>query len=124
MRDVITVTGLELWGHHGVFDHEKRDGQRFIIDLSVELDSQEASARDDVAHTLNYAELLDVVEQVVTGEPVDLIETLAERIAQTVWQFPPARTVTVTVHKPHAPVSQTVSDIAVTMTRHRPELST
>ena len=59
MTDTISVTGLELWGHHGVFDHEKATGQTFIIDLSVEVDTDKASSSDDVAHTLNYAELID-----------------------------------------------------------------
>ena len=123
MSDVITVTGLELWGYHGVFDHEKSTGQKFIIDISVEVDTSVASSSDDVTQTLNYAELLDEVEQVVTGEAVDLIETLAENIIARVWSFPTARSVTVSVHKPDAPVSQKVADIAVTMTRHRPELT-
>jgi dihydroneopterin aldolase len=119
--DRIVVTGLELWGHHGVFDHEKRDGQRFLIDLDIELDTAGAAGSDDVADTLNYAELIDAVEAVVTGEPVDLIETLAAKVLAVVWQFPQPHTATVTVHKPGAPVSQKVADIAVTVTRNRPE---
>jgi dihydroneopterin aldolase len=117
----MVVTGLELWGYHGVFDHEKRDGQRFIIDVDIELHTAGAAGSDDVAHTLNYAELLDAIEAVVTGEPVDLIETLASRVLETVWQFRQAMAATVTVHKPGAPVSQQVEDIAITVTRNRPE---
>ena len=120
MGDLISVTGLELWGHHGVFDQEKDTGQTFIID--VEVDIGDGSVRsDDVSQTLNYAELIDRVEAVVAGPPVDLIETLAEKIASVVWEFDLARRVTVTVHKPDAPVSQSVADIAATITRNRPE---
>jgi dihydroneopterin aldolase len=121
VADRIVVTGLELWGYHGVFDHEKRDGQRFLIDLDIELDTAGAAGSDDVADTLNYAELIDAVETVVTGEPVDLIETLAAKVLSVVWEFPQPATATVTVHKPGAPVSQKVADIAVTVTRNRPE---
>lgn len=121
MTDRIVVTGLELWGYHGVFDHEKRDGQRFLIDLDIELDTAVSADSDDVSDTLNYAELLDAVEAVVIGEPVDLIETLAANVLGVVWKFPQPSTATVTVHKPGAPVSQKVADIAVTVTRNRPE---
>ena len=121
MADRMVVTGLELWGYHGVFDHEKRDGQRFIIDVDIELHTAGAAGSDDVAHTLNYAELLDAIEAVVTGEPVDLIETLASRVLETVWHFRQAMAATVTVHKPGAPVSQQVEDIAIIVTRNRPE---
>lgn len=121
MADRIVVTGLELWGYHGVFDREKRDGQRFLIDLDIELDTAGAAGSDDVADTLNYAELIDAVEAVVTGEPVDLIETLAANVLAVVWRFPQPVAATVTVHKPGAPVSQKVADIAITVTRNRPE---
>jgi len=121
VADRIVVTGLELWGYHGVFDHEKQRGQRFLIDLDIELDTAGAAGSDDVADTLNYAELIDAVEAVVTGEPVDLIETLAAKVLGVVWTFPQPATATVTVHKPGAPVSQKVADIAVTVTRNRPE---
>ncbi len=123
MSDVISVTGLKLWGYHGVHDHEKNTGQWFLIDLCVEVDTTQAASTDDVSQTLNYSQLIDQVADVVTGEALDLIETLAARIIQTIWQFPGARQATVSVHKPGAPVKHPVSDIAVTITRHRPELS-
>lgn len=123
MNDVISVSGLKLWGYHGVHDHEKNTGQWFLIDLFVEVDTNQAAASDDVLQTLNYSQLIDRVAEVVTGEAVDLIETLAAQIMQVIWEFPGALQATVSVHKPGAPVKHPVSDIAVTITRHRPELS-
>ena len=114
MADVITVTGLSLHAHHGVFDHEKRDGQLFIIDLEADVAGRLAATSDDLADTVNYSSLIDAVSEVVTGESVDLIETLAHRIARVVvTQFPVTR-VKVTVHKPHAPVNHSVTDISFT----------
>lgn len=123
MTDTITIKGLTLWGRHGVFDHEKHSGQTFIIDLVIQVDMAEAIRTDNVEHTVNYAEVLDRVEAVVTGEPVDLIETLAARIADTVVEDVGVLSVTVTVHKPEAPVTQKVDDIAVSITRPQREVS-
>lgn len=119
MSDTLTITGLRLTGYHGVFEQERRDGQVFIVDLEVTLDTTRAAQTDDVAHTLDYSVLLAEVAKRVTGEPVNLIETLAEDIAQIALHHEEAQAVTVTVHKPDAPVGQLVSDIAVTIRRER-----
>lgn len=117
--DTITLTGLRAFGHHGVFDFERRDGQEFIIDLQVTLDMRPAAASDDVAHTVDYGALATDVVAIVTGEPLNLIETLADRIATSVLQHPLVLSVTVTVHKPSAPIPTTFRDVAVTVTRER-----
>mgnify|MGYP000409714589 CR=1 FL=1 len=83
-RDRIRLAGLSAVGHHGVFDHERRDGQPFVTDVVLHLDAGPAAAGDDLARTANYAEVADTVVRLVTGEPVDLIETLADRIARAV----------------------------------------
>ena len=119
MSDTITITGLRLTGYHGVFDHEKRDGQEFIVDLSIELDLSPAGSSDDLHNTLDYSVIVDEVAQRVTGESVDLIETLAHDIAQLVLTHPQPTAVTVTVHKPQAPVGHPVGDIAVSIRRER-----
>ena len=83
-RDRIRLAGLSAVGHHGVFDHERQDGQPFVTDVVLHLDAGPAAAGDDLARTANYAEVADTVVRLVTGEPVDLIETLADRIARAV----------------------------------------
>lgn len=117
--DRLTLTGLRAIGHHGVFDHERRDGQEFVIDLDVRTDLSAAARTDDLQNTLHYGVLAEQVTAAVERDPVDLIETLAERIAGIVLAHPAAETVTVTVHKPHAPIAVPFDDVAVTITRSR-----
>lgn len=117
--DEILLTGLKVFGHHGVFDFERRDGQEFTIDLRLGLPLKDAAASDDVADTVHYGELADRMAAIVAGEPVNLIETLAQRIADAVLEDERVKVVTVTVHKPHAPIQQTFADVAVTVHRGR-----
>jgi len=114
MSDVIRITGLTLHGYHGVFDEEKRDGQRFIIDVALEVSPRDASTPDDITTTINYAEVAEMVSEVVTGEPVDLIETLAYRIAEQLAALRGVISAEVTVHKPDAPVGLVVNDVSFT----------
>ena len=115
--DEILLTGLTVFGHHGVFDFEGRAGQESTIALKLGLPLKDAAASDDVADTVHYGELADKVAAIVAGEPVNLIETLAQRIADAVLEDGRVRTVTVTVHKPHAPIEQTFADVAVSIHR-------
>ncbi|KQR48948.1 diguanylate cyclase [Microbacterium sp. Leaf161] len=117
--DEIVLTGLTVFGRHGVYDHERENGQEFTIDLRLRMPLNDAAASDDVADTVHYGELAEKVAEVVAGEPVNLIETLAERIADVALTDPRVRSVTVTVHKPHAPIPLTFSDVAVTVHRSR-----
>ena len=119
MTDTISITGLRLTGYHGVFEHEKRDGQEFVVDCEIELDLSSAGSTDELQNTLDYSVVVDEVAQRVTGESVDLIETLAHDIALLVLSHPQPTAVTVTVHKPQAPVGHRVEDIAVTIRRER-----
>lgn len=117
--DQITVTGLEVFAHHGVLQSERDYGQTFVIDFTVFADLAEAAATDDLTKTLDYAELANLVVARTSTEPVDLIETLAERIAETLLEHPLANAVEVTVHKPQAPLEHVFSDVSVTIVRQR-----
>ena len=117
--DSLAITGLTVRANHGVFDFERRDGQPFVIDLTVWLDTAGAAADDDLAQTLHYGELAEEVAAAVAADPVDLIETLAERVAQVVLAHPVADSVRVTVHKPEAPIPVPFADVSITITRRR-----
>lgn len=117
--DRIAVTGLRVRGFHGVFEHERRDGQDFVIDVSLSLSLHAAALSDDVADTVHYGELADAITAIVAGEPVNLIETLAERIATACLADTRVVSVEVTVHKPQAPVAGHFDDIAVSIVRQR-----
>ncbi|OIU84643.1 MULTISPECIES: dihydroneopterin aldolase [unclassified Microbacterium] len=118
--DEITLTGLTVFGYHGVFDFERRQGQEFTIDLMLQLSLVAAAATDDVADTVHYGELADTVAAIVAGEPVNLIETLANRIADAALEDARVQNVAVTVHKPSAPIQQSFADVSVTVRRRRP----
>ncbi len=117
--DRIVLTGLRATGHHGVFEHEREDGQEFLIDVTVHLSLHEAAAADDLDRTVNYGELAEKVVAAVETQPVDLIETVAERVAAVALGFPRVDAVEVTVHKPSAPIAVPFADVAVSITRSR-----
>ncbi len=117
--DRITLTGLRVFGRHGVYEHEKRDGQEFVVDLTVWLDVSAAARSDDLADTVNYGELAQRAADVVAGPPHDLIEWVAGRIADEVLRDERISAVEVTVHKPSAPIPLTFADVAVTVYRDR-----
>jgi 7,8-dihydroneopterin aldolase/epimerase/oxygenase len=117
--DRITLTGLRSYGRHGVFDFERAEGQEFVVDVTLELDLAAAAASDDVAETVHYGELADRLVAIVVGPPVALIETLADRLVAACLDDVRVAVATVTVHKPHAPIAHTFTDVAVTMRRTR-----
>ena len=118
MADLIRISGIKGFGYHGVFESERANGQDFYVDVELEVDLTRASVSDDVNDTINYAEVTDLVVEEITTNPVSLIEKLAGRIAERIkTSFPQAALVTVTVHKPQAPVSADVKDILVTISR-------
>ncbi|HEX4060539.1 MAG TPA: dihydroneopterin aldolase [Streptosporangiaceae bacterium] len=117
--DRIALRGLRVRGRHGVYEHERRDGQEFVVDAVLGLDTRPAAAGDDLARTVDYGALADRLAAVVSGEPVRLIETLAERLALTCLAEPAVQEVEITVHKPQAPLAQPVQDVTVTIARRR-----
>jgi dihydroneopterin aldolase len=117
--DELTLTGLRATAHHGVFEHERVNGQEFVIDVSVWLDSRAAAASGDLAQTVNYGVLAEEVVASVESDPVDLIETVAERIAGVVLAHPAVRRTRVTLHKPSAPITVPFDDVSITIERGR-----
>ena len=118
-RDRVALRGLAGFGHHGVFDFEREQGQRFVVDVVCTLDLAPAAETDDLELTVDYGVLAADVVADIEGEPLDLIEALADRIARTCLRRPAVQSVEVTVHKPDAPMPVPVADVAVTLTRSK-----
>jgi dihydroneopterin aldolase len=119
VADRIQLTGLRVRGRHGVYEAERRDGQDFLVDATLWLDSRPAAASDDVADTVDYGVLAERIAVVVGGEPVNLIETLAGRLAELCMADERVIAAEVTVHKPQAPIAREFADVAVTARRSR-----
>lgn len=128
MADRIALTGLKVRGNHGVFDHEKRDGQDFACDVTLWLDFGAAAASDDLADTVDYGAVAQIAHDVIAGPARDLIETVAVEIAEKLLAADDAaaasrpsllHAVEVTIHKPQAPIPLEFGDVAVTARRSR-----
>ena len=117
--DVLRLLGVRATGHHGVFDHERRDGQEFVVDAVVHLDASGAAGDDDLDQTVHYGVLAEELVAAVERDPVDLVETLAERLAAVVLSHPAAVRVELTVHKPTAPITVPFGDVSITVVRER-----
>lgn len=117
--DLITLTGITATGHHGVLAHERSDGQRFVVDVVLGLELRPAGSSDDLSRTVDYATLARGIHDAIASDPVDLIETLAERIARVCLEFALVTWTRVTVHKPEAPIAVAFADAAVTIERSR-----
>ena len=118
MADRITLTGLRVRGTHGVFDHEKRDGQDFLVDVTVWLD---VPGTDKLADTVDYGALAHDAAAIVAGPPRRLIEAVATEVAGRVLTDPRVAAVEVTLHKPQAPITLPFDDVAVVVRRARGE---
>ncbi len=117
--DRLAVLGIEARGYHGVFEAERRDGQIFRVDLVLGIDSRPAARSDDLQDTVDYGTLVAAVKKAVENDPVDLIETLAQRIADICLTDARVQWTEVTVHKPNAPIAATFHDVALTISRSR-----
>ncbi|CAN5144138.1 dihydroneopterin aldolase [soil metagenome] len=117
--DRLSVLGIEAVGQHGVHELEKRNGQVFRVDLSLGMDTLPAARSDDLHDTVDYGSLVTAVRQAIEQEPVDLIERLAQRIADICLTDPRVEWTEVTVHKPEAPIEATFSDVTLTIHRSR-----
>lgn len=122
MSDRIFITGLVLHAYHGVMPHEAKVGQTFAIDLVLDIDLTAAARSDKVADTVSYDKVVSCVENAFAEQRFRLIEAAAGRVADAVLaEFARIRAVTVTIHKPHAPIAATFSDVGITLTRRRDE---
>lgn len=119
MADQIIVTGIRGVGHHGVFDHERRDGQEFSIDVCLDVSTSTAAGSDDLSDTVDYGQVAMAVHALIVGEPVDLVETLAERVAGACLAFAGVEQVEVVVHKPSAPIPVPFDDVQLRIVRRR-----
>lgn len=117
MTDTIRLTGLRVRGHHGVRLEERRDGQDFVVDVALDLDARPSAAADDLSLTVDYGALAQQLADVVTGDAVDLLETLATRLADVCLAAGPVTRASVTVHKPDAPIALAFDDVSVTVVR-------
>lgn len=115
MADRIEVKGIRATGWHGVLDFERTDGQEFIVDISMDVDTAAAAATDDLQLTVDYSAIAKLAHARIVGEPLNLIETLAHRIADDVLAVPGVLRVTVAVHKPHAPIPLAFDDVIVSV---------
>ena len=117
MSGTIRLWGLRVRGFHGVLPEERRDGQDFVVDVALDLDVSEAAETDDVTRTVHYGELAEQLAAIVAGDPVDLLETLATRLADACLANPRVERAEVTVHKPGAPIPVAFGDVSVTVVR-------
>jgi dihydroneopterin aldolase len=118
-QDRIELVGIRAFGHHGVLDREREDGQTFQVDVSLITDTTSAARSDDLADTVDYSSVAGSIAQIIEGEPVNLIETLAERIAAICLADTRVHRVRVSVHKPSAPIDVPFDDVVVTIERGR-----
>lgn len=122
MTDELTISGIECFGHHGVFDFERREGQTFVLDLTLGFDTSSAAGSDDLQDTVDYGSLVTSVKAAVETDPVDLIEKLAQRVADVALRDDRVEWARVTIHKPDAPIDATFRDVALTITRKQDNL--
>ena len=117
--DRITLTGLRVHGWHGVYEHERRDGQEFVVDVTLWVDLERAAATDELADTIDYGAVAARTAAIVGGQPCRLIEAVAGQVAEELMRDERAHAVEVTVHKPAAPIPLEFADVAVTARRSR-----
>ena len=117
--DRIALRGVSAHAHHGVYPFEREHGQLFSVDAVLEVDTRAAAVGDDLDKTVNYAELAQQLYAVLTGEPVNLLETLAQRLAAVCLANPLVDAVEITVHKPQAELGVPFDDVTVSIRRQR-----
>lgn len=119
MTDTISVFGIRGFGHHGVLESERQTGQEFIVDVVLEVNTAESAKFDDLTLTVDYSDVAKRVHAFIVGDPMQLIETLANRIAQDLLTIARVDAVQVVVHKPHAPIPVDFADVTVAITRKK-----
>jgi len=117
MSDHISITGIRGFGYHGVLEEERAKGQEFIVDATLHLSLAPAGKSDDLTKSVHYGEVSNDIHAEIIGPPVALIEALAERIASKILSRSLVESVTVTIHKPNAPIEVPFADVSVSITR-------
>jgi dihydroneopterin aldolase len=122
MRHKISITGLRVFAHHGVFDFERQNGRDFYIDASIWVDGDKAAFSDDLNHTAHYGDLAKGLVELTKNNPVDLLETLAQRLLDYALNFGGGKVLKakITVHKPGAPIPYEFEDVSITVKAKRP----
>lgn len=120
--DRMSLVGISAHGRHGLFEYERRQGQQFHVDVVLHLDTRSAAVSDDLADTVDYGSLAVALAEVVRGEPTNLVETLAGRLARVCLADPRVAAADVTVHKPQALVAEHLDDVRVTVRRYRDDV--
>jgi dihydroneopterin aldolase len=117
MRHKIAITGLRVFAHHGVFDFERQNGQDFYIDATIWIDGDKAAFSDDLNHTAHYGDLAKGLVELTKNDPVDLLETLAQRLLDYALNFGGGKVLKakITVHKPGAPIPYEFEDVSITV---------
>ena len=119
MNDKISLTGISGFGYHGVLESERKSGQEFLVDVVLYRDLSEAGKSDDLSKTINYADVAALIHKRIIGEPVNLLERLAELIAEDIFKIFDINEIEVTVHKPQAPIPLPFTDVSVSIKRNR-----
>ena len=113
----IRLTGVRAYGYHGVLAEERRDGQDFVVDVTALPAHDRPCDSDDIADAVDYGAVAERIAVAITGEPVALLEHLADKLALDLLERFPLREVHVTVHKPNAPIAVKFEDVMVTVRR-------
>lgn len=117
MKDQIKITGITAVGHHGVFDYERENGQRFTADITLFFSFAKAAKSDDLADTVDYGQIAEIAHELLLGVPVNLIEALADQMAREILALGKIDAVEVTIHKPNAPINVPFDDVTATVYR-------
>ncbi len=117
--DKVSITGIEAFGFHGVFEHEKKEGQEFIVDVEFEYDTAKVVQTDFIEDAIDYGAVAILIKSIVEGEPKNLIEKVADEIAQQILNNFKVNSVKVTLHKPHAPIDMEFKDVSVSVERRK-----
>lgn len=115
----IRITGIRAVGYHGVFEEERREGQEFIVDVLLKIDTSAAEKSDQLSDSVDYGAVAITIKEFIVGPAFNLIEALAARIAETLLKIPTVELVEVTVHKPQAPIPLDFTDVSVTVARSK-----
>lgn len=120
MNQIIRLSGIEAIGFHGVLESERENGQTFIVDCELEVDTSQSVVTDNIDHAVDYSKVAELISEQIQTEPVNLIEVLADRMALEILnQFLLVKSVEITLHKPQAPISVDFQDVSTTVIRTR-----